>query len=299
MSAAIKGPSLTLKAREAISGWLFVSPILTGFMIFFVGPLIAVFYYSTTEWNLLSQQSHFVGMENYVDALTRNDTFWDVLVNSLVFAAGLVPLNMLLALGLALALSRSVRGAVFFRTVFFAPVITSAVAWAIIWTFLLQHESGAVNRALSVIGINGPNWLHEPHWAMASVIFTRVLKTVGLNMILYIAALQSIPRDYTEAARLEGANGWEIFRRITWPLLAPTTLVIMVITVVGSLKVFDHIYLMTGGGPQNATLVLAFYIYEQGFKFFNTGYASALAVILFVLILALTILQTILKAARK
>lgn len=299
MSAARTGPSLTLRTREAIAGWLFVSPILTGFLIFFVGPLIAVFYYSTTEWNLLSQQSRFVGMDNYVDALTANDTFWHVLGNSLVFAAGLVPLNMALALGLALALSKPMRGVVIFRTVFFAPVITSAVAWAIIWTFLLQHKSGAVNQALSVVGIDGPNWLHEPNWAMASVIVTRVLKTVGLNMILYIAALQTIPRDYEEAARLEGANGWEIFRRITWPLLAPTTLVIMVITVVGSLKVFDHIYLMTGGGPQNATLVLAFYIYEQGFKFFNTGYASALAVVLFVLILALTILQMLLKAVRK
>lgn len=299
MSAVRKGPSLSLKTREAITGWLFVSPILTGFLIFFVGPLIAVFYYSTTEWNLLSQQSRFVGMANYVDALTRNETFWDVLVNSLVFAAGLVPLNMAMALGLALALSKSRPGAVFFRTVFFAPVITSAIAWAIIWTFLLQHESGAVNQGLSIFGIDGPNWLYEPDWAMVSVIFTRVLKTVGLNMILYIAALQSIPRDYEEAARLEGANGWEIFRRITWPLLAPTTLVIMVITVVGSLKVFDHIYLMTGGGPQNGTMVLAFYIYEQGFKFFNTGYAAALAVVLFALILMLTIVQMLLKASRK
>ncbi|WP_176084643.1 sugar ABC transporter permease [Martelella sp. HB161492] len=299
MSAAERDPSLSLRTREAIAGWLFVSPILTGFLIFFVGPLVAVFYYSTTEWNLLSQKSRFVGMENYVDALTANDTFWHVLGNSLIFAAGLVPLNMALALGLALALCKPMRGVVIFRTVFFAPVITSAVAWAIIWTFLLQHESGAVNRALGLFGIDGPNWLHQPGWAMFSVIITRVLKTVGLNMILYIAALQSIPRDYEEAARLEGANGWDIFRRITWPLLAPTTLVIMVITVVGSLKVFDHIYLMTGGGPQNATLVLAFYIYEQGFKFFNTGYAAALAVVLFVLILALTILQMLLKAARK
>ncbi|AUG55888.1 carbohydrate ABC transporter permease [Thalassospira marina] len=299
MSALRKGPSLSLKTREAVTGWLFVSPILTGFLIFFIGPLIAVFYYSTTEWNLLSQQSRFVGMANYVDALSRNETFWDVLINSLVFAAGLVPLNMALALGLALALSKSRPGAVFFRTVFFAPVITSAVAWAIIWTFLLQHESGAVNQGLSLFGIDGPNWLHEPDWAMVSVIVTRVLKTVGLNMILYIAALQSIPRDYAEAARLEGASGWEIFRRVTWPLLAPTTLVIMVITVVGSLKVFDHIYLMTGGGPQNGTMVLAFYIYEQGFKFFNTGYAAALAVVLFGLILMLTIAQMVLKASRK
>ncbi|MDN3722037.1 sugar ABC transporter permease [Roseibium salinum] len=178
---------------------------------------------------------------------------------------------------------------------FFAPVVTSAVAWAIVWKFLLQGEGGTVNQMLAIIGIDGPNWLREPDWAMAAVIVTRVIKMVGLNMILYIAALQTIPRDYEEAARLEGASGWQVFRMVTWPLLAPTTLIIMVITSIGSFKVFDHIYLMTGGGPENGTLVLAFYIYEQAFEFFNIGYASALAMIMFMLVLALTIVQLILR----
>lgn len=289
---------LTLRRREALTGWLFVSPITLGFLLFFVGPLFAVFGYSLTEWNLLTQQASWVGMANYADALSRNPEFWKVLRNSLVFAVGLVPLNMALALGLALVLARPFRGAVLFRTLFFAPVITSAVAWAIVWRFLLQGDSGAVNQLLSLIGIHGPNWLRSPDWAMVAVIVTRVLKTVGLNMILYIAALQAIPRDYSEAARLEGASGWQTFCGITWPLLAPTTLVIMVITVVGSLKVFDHIYLMTGGGPENGTMVLAFYIYEQGFKFFNVGYASALAVILFALILVLTGAQILARRRR-
>ncbi|PJE31462.1 carbohydrate ABC transporter membrane protein 1, CUT1 family [Pseudooceanicola antarcticus] len=288
-------PPLTLRTRDALVGWLFVSPITIGFLIFFVGPLVAVLGYSLTEWNLLTQQSTFAGMDNYADALGRNPEFWTVLRNSLVFAAGLVPLNMALALTLAVALSRPFKGVVIFRTIFFAPVVTAAVAWAIVWTFLLQGESGAVNQMLALIGIDGPNWLRHPDWAMFAVIVTRVFKTVGLNMILYIAALQSIPRDYEEAARLEGASGWQVFRLITWPLLAPTTLVIMVITVVGSLKVFDHIYLMTEGGPENGTLVLAFYIYEQAFEFFNVGYAAALAVILFLLIVLLTITQVILK----
>lgn len=288
-------PRLSLRHREALEAWLFVSPIVTGFLIFFVGPLIAVVFYSMTEWNLLSQQATFVGMRNYVDALTQNPYFWHVIRNSLIFAAGLVPLNMALALCLALALSRPFFGVVFFRTVFFAPVITSAVAWAIVWKFLLQGENGFVNQMLALVGIDGPNWLRDPNWAMVAVIFTRVIKMVGLNMILYIAALQSVPRDYEEAARLEGASGWQIFWSITWPLLAPTTLVIMIITMIGSFKVFDHIYLMTNGGPENGTLVLAFYIYEQGFKFFNTGYASALAMIMFAVVLMLTILQLILR----
>lgn len=287
--------SLTLRQRDALTGWLFVSPITIGFLIFFVGPLVAVLGYSLTEWNLLTQHAQFVGFDNYVDALKHNPDFWHVLRNSLIFAGGLVPLNMALALTLALALSKPFRGVIFFRTVFFAPMVTAAVAWAIVWKFLLQGESGAVNQFLELFSIDGPNWLRDPDWAMVAVIVTRVLKTVGLNMILYIAALQSIPRDYAEAARLEGASAWQVFTSITWPLLAPTTLVIAIITVVGSLKVFDHIYLMTGGGPENGTLVLAFYIYEQGFEFFSIGYAAALAVILFVLILILTLLQFLLK----
>lgn len=295
MARAPRAPWLTLRRRETIEGWLFVSPTLIGFMIFFLGPLIAVVFYSLSEWNLLSQQTTFVGLANYEDALTQNPDFWLVIRNSVIFAAGLVPLNMALALALAVALCRPFRGVVFFRTVFFAPVVTSAVAWAIVWKFLLQGDAGAVNQMLASVGIDGPNWLREPNWAMAAVIVTRVLKMVGLNMILYIAALQSIPRDYEEAARLEGASDWQIFRMVTWPLLAPTTLIIMVITTIGSFKVFDHIYLMTGGGPENGTLVLAFYIYQQAFEFFEIGYASALAMIMFAIVLALTIVQVMLR----
>lgn len=293
--SAVRKPWLTLKAREMLEAWLFVSPTFIGFLIFFLGPLLAIVYYSMTEWNLLSQQSTFVGLANFENALTANPDFWHVVRNSVIFAIGLVPLNMALALALALALSRPFRGVVFFRTVFFAPVITSAIAWAIVWKFLLQGEGGFINQVLALVGIAGPNWLREPNWAMAAVIVTRVIKMVGLNMILYIAALQAIPRDYEEAARLEGASGRQIFSMITWPLLAPTTLVIMVITTIGSFKVFDHIYQMTGGGPENGTLVLAFYIYQQGFKFFNVGYASALAMIMFVIVMALTLVQVMLR----
>jgi multiple sugar transport system permease protein len=288
-------PWLTLKYREMLEAWLFLSPTLIGFLIFFLGPLIAIVYYSMTEWNLLTQQATFVGLDNFRDALFANPDFWHVVRNSVIFALGLVPLNMALALTLALALSRSFFGVVFFRTIFFAPVVTSAIAWAIVWKFLLQGEAGVVNQMLGWVGIDGPNWLREPNWAMAAVILTRVIKMVGLNMILYIAALQAIPRDYEEAARLEGASRWQIFRMIIWPLLAPTTLVIMVITTIGSFKVFDHIYQMTGGGPENGTLVLAYYIYQQGFEFFNVGYASALAMIMFAIVMMLTVVQVMLR----
>ncbi len=284
-------PWLTLKYREMLEAWLFISPTLVGFLIFFLGPLIAIVYFAMTEWNLLTQRATFVGLDNFHDALFVNPDFWHVVRNSVIFALGLVPLNMALALTLALALSRPFFGVVFFRTVFFAPVITSAIAWAIVWKFLLQGEAGAVNQMLAWVVIDGPNWLREPNWAMEAVIVTRVINMVGLNMILYIAALQAIPRDYEEAARLEGASRWQIVRMIIWPLLAPTTLIIMVITTIGSFKVFDHIYQMTGGGPENGTLVLAYYIYQQGFEFFDVGYASALAMIMFVIVMALTVVQ--------
>lgn len=295
MSDTASVSRLSLRRRETLEGWLFVSPTVIGFLIFFLGPLIAIFVYAMSDWNFLSGEAMFVGLANFEDALFQNPDFWHVVRNSAVFALGLVPLNVALALFLAVALARPFRGVILFRTIFFAPVITSAIAWAIVWRFMLQGESGAVNQLLAYAGIAGPNWLREPNWAMAAVIVTRVIKMVGLNMILYIAALQSIPRDYEEAAGLEGASRWQIFRMITLPLLAPTTLVITVLTTIGSFKVFDHIYQMTGGGPENGTLVLAFYIYQQGFQFFDIGYASALAMIMFVIVMALTIVQVLLR----
>ena len=293
--AQARAPWLTLQRRDAIEGWLFVSPTLLGFLIFFLGPLIAIFIYAMSDWNFLSGEATFVGLTNFENALLENPDFWHVLRNSAVFALGLVPLNVALALFLAMALSRPFRGVIVFRTIFFAPVITSAIAWAIVWKFMLQGEGGPINQMLAMIGITGPNWLREPNWAMAAVIVTRVIKMVGLNMILYIAALQAIPRDYDEAAGLEGATRWQIFRLITWPLLGPTTLVIVLLTTIGSFKVFDHIYQMTGGGPENGTLVLAFYIYQQGFQFFDIGYASALAIIMFVIVTILTLIQVSLR----
>lgn len=287
------------RRREALYGYAFLSPQLFGFLLFVIGPLVAVFVYSFQTRNLLTGQISFVGLQNYKDALFHNPLFWRVLLNSLIFAAGLVPFNMALALVLALLLSRPFRGVTIFRTMFFAPVVTSAVAWAIVWRFMLQGEHGTVNQFLGLAGIHGPNWLRQPAWAMVSVIGTRVLKNVGLNMIIYIAALQGIPREYSEAAAIDGANRWQVFRNITLPLLAPTTLVVSVITIVGSLKVFDQILLMTQGGPGNATMVLVYYIYQQAFQFFKTGYASTLAVTLFVVTLGLTLLQWTLRGRER
>ena len=282
---------LNLSQQDAAFGYLFVAPQILGFLITVVGAVAFVFYYSFQERNILTGLSQPVGFENYVRMAGGDPIFPTVLTNSLTFTAGLVPLNLALALLLAMLVNQRLRGITFFRTLYFAPVVTSAAAWAIIWRFILQGESGTLNQFLSLIGINGPNWLREPAWAMFAVIFTRVLKNVGLNMIIFLAALQSIPKEFNEAAIVDGATIWQRFWRITVPLLSPTILLVTVLTIIGSLKIFDHIVLMTNGGPSNATTVLVYYIYFQAFRVFNTGYASALAVSLFVLALIATIVQ--------
>jgi multiple sugar transport system permease protein len=280
-----------LARKETLFGYLFIMPQILGFLVLVLGPLISVFIFSTQNRSLLTQKVEFVGLANYERLFTQDPLFWQVLGNTLVFAAGLVPLNVILALGLALMVSQRLRGIVVFRTLYFAPVVTSAVAWSIVWGFLLQGERGTINQLLTLAGIQGPNWLRDPGWAMFWVIFTRTLKGVGINMIIFLAAIMDLPSELYDATCVDGANSWQRLRYITLPLLAPTTLLVTLLVMIGSLKVFDTIFLLTAGGPANATLVLVNYIYKVGFQFFESGYASALSVILFLITLMLTLLQ--------
>lgn len=282
----------SLKQVDQLYGYLFVSPQLLGFLLFVLGPILAVFVFSVQKRNLLSGVTTFAGVENYAHMFSGADPlFHKVLINSLVFTLTLVPLNLVLALTLAFLLARKLPGSTFFRTLFFAPVVTSAVAWAIVWKFMLQGEQGTVNQFLGYLGVQGPNWLREPGWAMAAVVITRVMKTVGLNMLIFLAAIQGLPRELIEAASVDGANSRSVMRLIKLPLLAPSILMVSVITVIGSLQVFDTIMLMTEGGPNSSTMVLVYYIYHQAFRAFETGYASALAAILFTAALLLTLMQ--------
>jgi multiple sugar transport system permease protein len=281
--------------RDAVWGYLFITPQVLGFLLFVIGPLIAVLVFSTQDRNLLSGIAKPVGLANYADIFTKDPLFKKALINSITFTALLVPMNICLALFLATILSQKLAGMTFFRVLFFSPVVTSAVAWAIVWKFMLQGEQGTINQTLSLIGIDGPNWLRESSTAMFSVVFTLVLKNVGLNMVILLAALTNLPQEYREAAMVDGANPTQVFLHITLPLLAPTLLFVTVITVIGSLRVFDHIMLMTEGGPANATFVLVYYIYYSAIQNFKIGYASALAAILFVVALALTIAQFMLR----
>ena len=286
-----KKRTLTLSGRDSLWGYLFVAPQVIGFLLFVLGPLVAIIGFSTQSRNLLSGEVSFIGLENFRVMFTQDPVFYKMLGNTITFTAGLVPMNVILALMLAIILAPQFKGVSFFRAIFFAPVVTSTVAWVIVWSFILQGRTGLLNMGLGMFGIQGPNWLFEPESAMFSVIFVRVLKNVGLNMVVLLAALQDLPRDHIEAAQVDGANRWQTIRNVILPFLAPSLLLVTVITVIGSLNVFDHILLMTNGGPSNSTMVLAYYVYFNAFKAYEIGYGSAIGVLLFVVALTLTIIQ--------
>jgi len=287
--AAPTRPLWTLARREALAGSLFVAPQLLGVAVFVLLPLALVFWYSLHEWNVLANTFEFTGVQNY-QALLEDTTLPPVLMASAIFAAGLVVFNLSLALLLAVLLNQKLLGITAFRTFFFSPVVVSLVAWTIVWGFLLQHNGG-INGVLKLAGIEGPNWLRSPGTAMASVIVVQVFKNVGLNMILFLAALQGVPRELYEAARIDGASAWRQFRRITLPLISPTILLTSVITVVGALQVFAQIAVLTQGGPGQSTTVLVYYLYQQTFQFHRFGYGSTLAIVLFAIVALLTLAQ--------
>jgi len=275
--------------HEAATGFLFVAPQMIGFIAFVLLPLIMVFVYSFQDKNLLFGTSVFAGLGNFKE-LSDDPLFWKALGNTVVFSLGVVPLNLVFSLALALYLGKSEQGAGFVRAIIFLPVVTSGVAWAIVWKYLLG-ASGPINWMLGAIGIQGPNWLYEPGWAMFSVIVSRVIKNLGLNVLIFMGAVMNLPCDVLEAARLDGAKGFTYFWKIKLPLLMPSVLMVSMVTVIGSMRVFDTIKLMTDGGPEGTTMVLVYYIYHQAFKMFKTGYASAISVVLFAIVLVLTLVQ--------
>lgn len=279
----------TIPRRDALVGYLLISPQLVGSVLFVLLPLGLVVNYSFQEWNVLAGTFEYIGGENYAKLLA-DPKMGQVLTSTVLFSAGLVVLNLTLALALAILLNQRLRGTTFFRTLFFSPVLVSLVAWTIVWQFLLQQDGG-VNGVLGVAGVEGPNWLRGETTALLSVIVVQVVKNVGLNMVLFLAALQGVPRQLYEAAQLDGAGAWTRFRRITVPLISPTILLTSIITVVGSLQVFAQIAVLTQGGPGMSTTVLVYYLYQQAFQFRHLGYGATLSVLLFLIVAALTLLQ--------
>lgn len=276
--------------KDLLSALLFLSPTLVIFTTFILFPVLFSFYLSFHSWNMFSTQSTFTGLENYSRMLS-SDEFWMVLKNTLIYTLGTIPLNMALSLIIAYVLNKKLKGKKFLRTAFFAPVVISPVAAAVIWRWLYDPNFGLLNYFIGLFGIGAINWLNDPTAAMFALIIMGVWKTLGVNMVLFSAGLQGIPESYYEAAQLDGAGRWAKFWHITVPMLSPTTFFIMIMSMIGSFQVFDIVYVLTSGGPLGSTKVLVFYIYEHAFKFFEMGYASAVSYFLFAILFIFTMLQ--------
>lgn len=279
------------KTRTVERLWLvvFLAPALVGFVTFTLYPTIASLYLSFTSWDLLSPVK-WLGLDNYV-AMASDPTAIKVFVNTIYFTVVTVPALLVIPLFMAMALNQPIRGIRFFRAAYFLPVISSMVAMSMVWQWMFNADFGLVNWVLSLVGVHGPNWLTSQQWAMPAVMIVSIWKSLGYNMMLFLAGLQGIPESHHEAAKLDGASWGQRLWYITIPALRPTTLFVTVITIIGSFQVFDQVMVMTGGGPARSSSVLVHYIYETGFKFYDMGYASALGWALTILVLILTLLQ--------
>jgi multiple sugar transport system permease protein len=275
---------------------VFLAPALIAIALFFFVPVLAAFVLSFTDFDIYALGNigvaRFVGFRNYLQ-LFEDPLFWQALRNTIYFLLVGGPLSIAVSLGTALLLNaKLVRLKSLFRFLYFAPVVTTLVAVAVVWRFIYHPRFGILNFLLSLIGINPVDWLGDPHWAMSAIILLAVWKGFGYNMIIFIAGLQNIPTSLYEAASIDGAGGWHRFRYITLPMLAPTTLFITVITMIGYFQLFAEPYVMTQGGPLNSTLSIVLLMYQQGFRWWNMGYSAALAFVLFAFILAGSLLQS-------
>lgn len=278
--------------RNQLAAWAFVLPALSVIALFFGLPVAAGLLLSLSDFDLYALADlgnlRFVGLGNYLHVL-QTPLFWQALGNTVYFVVLGVPLSIALSLGAAVLLqSKLARFKPLWRTALFAPVVTTLVAVAVIWRYLFHVRYGWVNHLLEAVGVSPIDWLGDPHWSMPTIILFAAWKNFGGNMIIFIAALQAIPEDLYEAARLDGARAWAQFRHITLPSLAPTTLMVSILTVAGYFQLFAEPYVMTQGGPLHSTVSVLYLMYEEGFRWWNLGQASAVAVLLFLLIVAVT-----------
>ena len=287
--------SMDWRGAQARAGWAFLSPALLLIAIFFVLPVVAGLGLSFTDFDIYAigdpGVARIVGAHNYQQAL-REPEFWNALRNTLYFVAVGGPLSMLASLAAALLVNaRRARWQGLFRVVFFTPVVTTLVAVSIVWRYLYHPHYGLIDRALGFFGVHPIDWLGDPHWAMPAIMLLAVWKNFGYNMLILIAGLQSVPEELYEAAQLDGASAWDRLVHVTLPGLRPTLLFVGVMTVIGQFQVFAEPYVMTQGGPLRATTTLVLYMYEQGFRWWHLGLATAIAFILFGIMLAATLVQ--------
>lgn len=275
--------------EQALVGYLFVLPDLIGLIVFIIGPMLLAFAISFSDWRLTGVPE-FVGIKNY-EIILKDPKFGASLGRTILYTIGYVPVVYTLSLGLAVLLTRKVRGNTFFRTLYFMPIAMSMVVAGVIWRFMFDPGNGLINDIFRSVGLPALQWTGNVQSAMVSVLIVSIWKSAGYFMIILLAGIQDIPSDYIEAAQIDGANRWQIFRRVIMPLLKPTSFFVIVILSINALQAFDQIYVMTRGGPAQATYTLLMYIYEKGFREWNFGYAGAMAVVLFAMIFVLTLIQ--------
>jgi multiple sugar transport system permease protein len=279
----------SLRARDTLWFYIFASPWILGFLLFSLGPMIASLYLSLTNYSVL-MPTMFVGLRNYAEMLVDKSLGLS-LVNTAIYAGLAVPLGILVALVLALMLnSKRLRGRSVFRAAYYVPSIMPIVALSILWIWLLQPRFGLINLLLGIFGIKGPNWLGDPLWAKPGLVLMSLVG-IGSTMVIMLAALQGVPVHLYEAAELDGAGGWNKFRHVTIPMISPAIFFTLIIGFIGSFQVFTQAYIMTQGGPADSTLFYVLYLYRYAFSYFKMGYASAMAWLLFVIVVALTFVQ--------
>lgn len=279
------------KLRYALTVSLFLAPSAIPLVMFTFLPMVRAFWTSLHQWNLLSAMK-WVGLDNYAHLLQDAETH-RAFLNTFYYIVGYLPLVYVGGLALALALNAAIPLRNFLRGIYFLPVVTSWIVVALIWRWLLNPEVGVVNYLLGLVGIDGPGWWTDPVWAMPSIILASAWKDLGFVMIILLAGLQAIPQDLYEAARVDGAGWWARLRHITLPMLSPTTFFVVVISLINGFQVFDQVYAMTGGGPAGASTVVVQQVYDLTFRYSQAGMASALSWLLFLLVLAVTIVQMI------
>lgn len=279
------------EAKFALQAYAFLLPSFVGLLIFLILPIIAVAVLSFFNWGLIAQPT-FIGLGNY-SKLFGSSSFWHSLLLTLYYVLLNIPMQTVFALLLALLLNQKLPGRGIFRTLFVVPWMATAVAMGIVWQWIFDPQYGSLNSFLSLFHITGPAWLSSPGWALPAIAAVNIWQYTGYNMLFFLAGLQGIPPDFYEAASLDGASPVRKFFTITLPLLTPTLFFVLVTDVIGSAQVFDTVYVMTQGGPGNATSVLNFTIFQQAFVFFHAGYASALSMVLFAILLIITLLQVL------
>jgi len=276
-------------ARERAEFYLAITPWIVGLVGFTGGPILASIYFSFTDWNVLTAP-RWVGLDNYRELVGVDPIFWVALYNTAFYTLGHVPLTLAVALGAALLVNRRVPFIPFFRTVYYLPTVTAGVAVSILWLWIFNPEFGLVNYALGMVGIQGPGWLFSKEWAKPALIIMSAWG-FGEAMVILLAGLQGVPEHLYEAARIDGAGTWAEFRHVTLPMVSPVIFFVLVVSIINSFQVFTNVWVMTRGGPADATLMYVLQMYLKAFSDLKMGYTSAMAWILFAIVLALTLLQ--------